>query len=288
MRRGLPVSCGIPLENLVNERADRPAAPAAPGQRVHRWRGGIAFSGTSSICMSDVSTSCRLRTQTSSVSPFQAFIEAGRRRPCSLRKRACADHANGSFGRLLHDIERVMHMAGKHCRDIAPSQFAQRTIAMLGQRSSRSDFAQRVVHGNQRSRFIAGSASSAERQRSSASRLTQPLRPVQARLHADRSLEWNDRQRAEIKFLLDLLLHPAKTLVRCEKALQQIEIGHVMVAHFHRHRRRERIDPLRRRRECRGVGRASVRSPVIATASGRCSAISCLTQSSARLFSSPK
>ena len=57
------------------------------------------------------------------------------------------------------------------------------------------------------------------------------LRPIETRLHANRSLQRHDGKRAEIQLSLDLFLHAAKPLVRCGKPLKQIEVRQVVIAH---------------------------------------------------------
>ena len=85
-----------------------------------------------------------MRTHTVSCAPSQVIsLKLG------------GDHANGPFGRLLHDIERVMDMTREDALDLAPSELAQRAVAMLGQRGPlRADFAQGMMDGHQCARTL--------------------------------------------------------------------------------------------------------------------------------------
>ena len=122
-------------------------------------------------------------------------------------------------------------MARQDCLDVTLRQFPQSVVTMLCKsRPLRADFAKRMMDGNQNPRTLRQRIDlrQAPFQRA---RADPALRPIEARLHANRGLKRHDGKRAEIQLSLDLFLHAAKPLVRCGKPLKQIEVRQVVIAH---------------------------------------------------------
>jgi hypothetical protein len=146
--------------------------------------------------------------------------------------------------RRADQVECIMDVAGQHGQYVAPGQFAQGAVAVSGKGvAARPSLDQRMVAGDDGART--GGQSIDPRQAIGQGLLPDiALGPVQPPLRPRRGLERHDRHAGQGERLFQHAFDRTEAAIGIEKALDRIEIGQVVIAHFHRDRHVERVNPL--------------------------------------------